>query len=48
MSKEFTLDTTEENFEKKDKRLTVDFLLATTLAVMDIETFILNLKTDKH
>ena len=46
-SKEFTLDTTEGNLNKKEKSRIVDSLLDPNLVVMDVDTFILNLKTDE-
>ena len=46
-TKEFTLDRNEGNFEKKEKTPAVDSILDPSMAVMDLDTFILNLPSQK-
>ena len=42
----FTLDTTVGNLNKKEEKLAVDSFLEPTLAVMDLDTFMLNYVSD--
>ena len=46
-TKEFTLDIIEGNLEKKEKTPAVDSLLDPSMAVMDLDTFILILPSPK-